>query len=665
MMRDREEMMISDEIKRLVPVLGKTTATRLSKAYLLGDETTRKRIIELVDIVKAGVFSDDELRETVLLQPPAKSIATAGEIEFGQVLYGKKRLYPMKIDSSMLLTHVGIFGSSGYGKTNLSYWLVKQLAEKGVPVLIFDFSKKNYRELLQTDLKDKIDIFTIGKDIAPFKFNPLQPPEGVQLSQWIKEFSSIFDHAYWLLGGGRHIILRGLNSVFTEKKSPVLSDLKSWLMDQGAERLAARERNWLSTATRPLESLCFKELGEVFKCQAGIVPSEFFAPGRITILELDALDTNDKTFFIEITLQWIRDWLLSRSQREKLAGVIILEEAHHVLNREKANKMGSETVIELVFREIRELGMGVIYIDQHPSLVSYPALGNTSTHIYMNLGLDTRRSSDVQDAAGMLGLKEEEADYLRKLSVGHGFMLCRRSGFTDPFLMEFPLVDVKKGSVTDDVVKKHMKGKVEALAKEAQEEKEDLPVQFSGELDEHEQIIVKAIASGEGAFTSQIYQATKMSGTTFKKKAQQLVDKDILGVRKAKKGKNRLYCYFFTPQAKELANKFAPKGSEKALPEVLGMLSQSGWTYESEGNKIVFEDGQNRQEIMVLTEPDRDALESCQTNHFICGNERLKNLAIQYAALRVWKTGRLEPIFVATARKFAEKGKFERIEFPA
>ncbi|MCH7761355.1 hypothetical protein IIA15_08185, partial [candidate division TA06 bacterium] len=274
---------------------------------------------------------------------------------------------------------------------NLSYSLIEKLSDQNVPVIIFDFSKRNYKDLLSTHLKDRINLYTLGRTPAPFKFNPLKPPPGILLSQWMKEFSSIFDHAYWLLGGGRAVILKALDNVFASNKHPTMQDLKAWLDEYGTSSLPSRERNWISTAMRPLESLCFKEVGDIFNIKEGILPSEFFTPGRITILELDALDTNDKTFFIEIILQWIRDWLLVNWKKEQLAGVVILEEAHHVLNREKAKKMGSETVMELVFREVRELGLGIIYIDQHPSMVSYPALGNTSTHVYMNLGLDTRQ----------------------------------------------------------------------------------------------------------------------------------------------------------------------------------------------------------------------------------------------------------------------------------
>src|SRR3989344_1848812 len=208
-MQDIKERIFSDEIKKLVPVLGKDTASRLAKAYLLGDETTKERVVEMVDAVKAAVFSDPELRNSVLMEPPTAA-AMHGDLDIGTVLYGRKKLHPFMIDSNKILTHVGVFGSSGYGKTNVSYVMIEQLIEKGIPVLVFDFSKRNYRDLLSTKLKDKIDIYTIGRNVAPFRFNPLRGPPGVSSVQWLKEFASIFDHAYWLLGGGTHIIVKAL-----------------------------------------------------------------------------------------------------------------------------------------------------------------------------------------------------------------------------------------------------------------------------------------------------------------------------------------------------------------------------------------------------------------------------------------------------------------------
>jgi hypothetical protein len=241
-------------------------------------------------------------------------------------------------------------------------------------------------------------------------------------------------------------------------------------------------------------------------------------------------------------------------------------------------------------------------------------------------------------------------------------MLCRRFGFTDPFLIQFPKMEIKKGSVRDADVKMHMKGRIGLLEEEIKEEK-PAPVQLRVDLDEAEELIVKTLANGEGAFTSQIYQAAKMSGSTFKKKVAELLDKGVLGVRKAKRGKNRLYCYFITPEAKDLAEKYGPKSSDKGVQEVINMLNEHGWVHQSEGNKIIFEDEGNRCEIMVVAGPDRRGLEAAETNYFVCGSERLKNLVIQYFAQRIWKTGMIADLFVATAKDFAEKGKFERIEF--
>lgn len=346
------EQLITDEIKKLIPVLGRENAAALSRAYLLGDEEIRKRIFEVVDAAKAAVFSSEEMSGSVLIEPPDRHIFSRGDFKVGTTLYGKKKLYPMRMKKESLLRHMAIFGSSGYGKTNLSYNLIRELSDKEIPVLVFDFSKRNYKDLLATSLRDRIQIFTVGKNTAPFKFNPLKPPPGVLVSQWIKEFAQIFDHAYWLLGGGRHVILKALDNIVEENEEPRLTDIKEWLSEYGGSNLAVRERNWLATAERPLESLCFKELGEVFDCDTGVLPSDFFQRGKITILELECLDTNDKGFFIEILLQWIRDWLIEIGSKEKLKGVIILEEAHHVLNREKAKKMGSETVVDLIFREV-------------------------------------------------------------------------------------------------------------------------------------------------------------------------------------------------------------------------------------------------------------------------------------------------------------------------
>ncbi len=676
---DRQEMLVSREIKRLVPVLGRDTAERINKAYLLGDEDTRKRVFEMLDVIKAAVFTEQGIGDTILLQPPEESVACRGDIEIGQIMYGKKKMYPIKLTKEMFLTHMGIFGSSGFGKTNISYWLIRKLAERNIPVLIFDFSKRNYKDLLGTDLKDRVDIYTIGRNVSPFRFNPLKPPDGISLSQWMKEFSSIFDHAYWLLGGGRHVILKSLDAVHDIVEKPRLSDLKRWIDKHGSSRIPVRERNWVATATRPLESLCFKELGQVFECDEGFRPSDFFRPGRITILELDALDTNDKTFFIEIMLQWIRDWLLVNNKKEELLGTVFLEEAHHILNREKASRLGAETVIDLVFREIRELGLGMVYMDQHPSLVSYPALGNTSTTIYLNLGLDSKQSSDVQDAANMLGLVDEEKGYLRRLSVGEGFMLCRRSDFQEPFLVKFDEVSIQKGLVTDLDIKTHMEGRVpkevfryEPRVLKPREGEKELKQEggkdmLAQEVEQAGRRIIKVLGEGRGAYSSQIYRELKMSGSTFITKVNKLREQGLVNVVNAKIKKNKMCYYFLTRDGEEFFRSVYGNRTgnvDMDMGRVSGMFANAGWNVQKEnGRMTISKDGKTVSFIVVDT-LDRDGIGGAVRNggRYLCADETIKNTVLQMAARFSKENGPIT-VAVTTLKNLEETGKFEKVEF--
>jgi DNA helicase HerA-like ATPase/DNA-binding MarR family transcriptional regulator len=684
---------VSDEIKRLVPILGKDKAARLETAYLLADEDSRKRILEMIDTLKAAVFSDKDLKNTVLIEPPAQEFVSNGDLQIGTVLYGKKKLYPLMIDRDTLLTHVGIFGSSGYGKTNLVYWLIMNLAQQNIPVLIFDFSKRNYRDLLSIpELKDKIRIYTLGRNIAPFRFNPLKPPEGVQISQWAKEFSEVFDHAYWMLGGGRHIILKALGAIYEAKspESPRIRDLKDWLEKYRNSQGSSREKNWISTAERPLESLCFRELGDVFDCEEGVMPSEFIKEGMITILELDPLSTNDKTFLIEIMLQWIRDACLVSGIREKLTGVIILEEAHHVLNREKSKRVGMETVMDLIFREIRELGIGVIYADQHPSLVSYPALGNTSTHIYMNLGLDTKYCSDILDATNMLGLKyEDEGDYLRRLPVGHAFILMRRLAFPYPFLVSFPLVEIKKGCVTDEMVNKYMESKLlevirsqrELMPKEINVENTPEP-EISHSIEEPDDKswkIIEILGNFHGSSTSEIYNLIGISGNSFKKRAENLCSMGLIASVIGKVYRQRAIYYFLTAEGEKIfESKFQRQienigiSTEDVMNFLISHFGLKGCriseknveqiTFEKEGSKICvnIENDLNKEKV----DDQINRLFKDGNLHFVCLSEKIKNFVIQRAAKYCFdhKLGDVT-VFVAGLNELREGNDFKRIEF--
>ena len=103
----------------------------------------------------------------------------------------------------------------------------------------------------------------------------------------------------------------------------------------------------------------------------------------------------------------------------------------------------------MLLREIRELGESVLCLDQHPSLISKPALGNTYTTFAFNL----KHRGDIAMIQDCLHLDSEQAGYLGRLEVGWAVVKLQGRWFF-PFLVKLPLVQMRKGAVTDNDVRR-------------------------------------------------------------------------------------------------------------------------------------------------------------------------------------------------------------------
>jgi len=200
---------------------------------------------------------------------------------------------------------------------------------------------------------------------------------------------------------------------------------------------------------RAVEVLCFGEMGNVLNSLRPLDVAGLL--DRRVILELDALTNADKTFLIESLLLWVHHYRLAQEAREDFKHAIIIEEAHHILLRKKQEVTGEETVTDVLLREIRELGESVICLDQPPSLISKPALGNTYTTFAFNL----KHRGDIAMIQDCLHLDSEQAGYLNRLEVGWAVVKLQGRWFF-PFLIKLPLVRLKKGSVTDDHIRRRL-----------------------------------------------------------------------------------------------------------------------------------------------------------------------------------------------------------------
>ena len=442
-------MSIEELFRKLRPVMGQQLDV-LWQEYLVADADVRQTIERTLRVTLAQRLSETFESEHVLLKPPPEHVAQ-GQYPVGAIYYGEERFYAFGLREEEFIQHIGIFGRSGSGKTNLAYLLLQALARAGKPFLVFDW-KRNYRDLIAQPVFSDLAVFTVGRSIAPFRFNPLVPPPGTQATVWLKKLIEVMCHAYFLGEGVSVLLMRAIDHLYQqaglyqgrEEACPTMADVHNYLL---AYRARGREAGWMESAMRAVEVLCFGEMGRVLNS-----PQPFDVAGllhRRVVLELDALTNADKTFLIESLLLWIHHYRLGQGQREDFKHVIIIEEAHHILLRKKQEVTGEETVTDVLLREIRELGESIICLDQHPSLISKPALGNT----YATFAFNLKHRGDIAMMQDCLHLDGEQAGYLGRLEVGWAMVKLQGRWFF-PFLVRLPLVEVRKGSATDECVQK-------------------------------------------------------------------------------------------------------------------------------------------------------------------------------------------------------------------
>jgi len=174
---------VRDLCRRMRPLIGER-ADRLFTAYTLEDDEGRKQLEFYLEALAAKHLGSG-LDSVGDLVPPSPAHAD-GPYRLGKVIYNGKSVSPFGLRESEWIQHVGVFGRSGAGKTNLGFEIMRQLVQAGKPVLVLDW-KRNYRDLLSLPELSGVQVYTLGRDVAPFSFNPLMPPQGTDPRTWLKQ----------------------------------------------------------------------------------------------------------------------------------------------------------------------------------------------------------------------------------------------------------------------------------------------------------------------------------------------------------------------------------------------------------------------------------------------------------------------------------------------
>lgn len=414
--------------------------------YLSGELEERQEASDLLDILLFQKLQKD-YKKRIFLDPPSPA-ECFGEYFLGSVLYPPRQPYAsFGLREPEWIKHLLIVGMTGTGKTNLAFQILREFQKRKKPFLVFDW-KRNYRDLLQLPEFSKLKVFTVGRPVQPFHFNPLIPPPGTAPGQWLTKLVDVLKHAYFVGEGVEYLLREAFDWVYEQcgffsepTKTPMFYQAYSYVLKK---HLQGRMSLWKASTLRVLGTLCYRHgLGPVLNTEESWTPEEFFQSG--IVLELDALSDSDKVFLTEAIILWLYEFRKQEGKREEFKHALLIEEGHHILSHKKESTEGAETIMETCLRQIREFGEAVIVIDQEPSKLSNSIKANTFCKLCFNLG----NGKDILEMATCMGLDGEEREYLHLLQVGEAIASLKERVLV-PLYLHFPKIGIRKGLISDE-----------------------------------------------------------------------------------------------------------------------------------------------------------------------------------------------------------------------
>ena len=369
-----------------------------------------------------------------------KSLIVLGYDEQGST--GNSHPIPRGLHIEVLKKHFSNFGLPGMGKTTSNINILIQLYERGIPFMVIESAKAEYRVLKRfkkhkkaifRKLAKALEIYTLGNEkVSPFRFNPLQILPGIDVDEHIENLLSCFKASIPVSTGSLPALLgEALERVYEEFPNPDKPPVMSDLIEKVEEVLASKG---YSTQTRfdmqtvievRLGVLAQRIIGKVFQSRKGIdighlmkVPS---------IIELDRLPCEQGCLStLSILLSICEKLKASPAPTKGLRYVIVIEEAHNLLGTSQS--MASEEVadpksfiadfISKMLVELRALGVGIILSDQHPSALDSGA----SKSVGSKLAFRQVYSEDRDELGRSMLFGNIEMQDIARLQPGEAFL---------------------------------------------------------------------------------------------------------------------------------------------------------------------------------------------------------------------------------------------------
>jgi len=400
-----------------------------------------------------------------------RSVTEGKNLSLGQVMDRSRKTSSLyKLGLNDISRHGLVAGVTGSGKTNTLFHILIQLWKQGVPFLVLEPAKTEYRSLFAASAVARdLRVFTLGQEeVSPLRINPFEVEPGVSIATHIDLLKSVFNASFgmWnplpqVLERCLHTIyrdygwdpVRGTNSRLTPETSsreqafPTLTDLY-YKVGEIVDSLGYEDRVTsdikASLMTR-LNSLRIGGKGVMLDTQRSIPMTELLS--RPTVIELEPIgDDDEKAFLMGLLLIRLYEHRRVTGSLEGtgLNHVVVVEEAHRLLanvppssNQEQSNVRGKavETFSNML-SEIRAYGEGFLVAEQIPSKLALDVIKNTNLKIVHRIVA----GDDRQVLGETMNMAPQQREMLSTLRVGQAVVFSE--GDDRPILVSVPYAKI-------------------------------------------------------------------------------------------------------------------------------------------------------------------------------------------------------------------------------
>ncbi|GIJ80420.1 DNA helicase HerA, contains HAS-barrel and ATPase domains [Micromonospora phaseoli] len=383
----------------------------------------------------------------------------ADSIAFGAVLDRHGNVgTELRVTTSSLNRHTFVCGATGAGKSQTVRHLLEQAAGVGLPWLVIEPAKAEYRRMANRLRGAGVVAVRPGEGRAPpAGFNPLRPVPGFPLQTHTDLVRALFLAAFDADEPFPQVLAAALARSYEQlgwdltlgeprrpghrPRYPTLGDLQQVaeeVVDQigyGRE-VADNVRGFIRVR---LASLRLGTTGSFFEGSHPIDVGRLLDSNVVFEIE-DVGDDRDKAFLMGALLIQLTEHLRVRVRREDspaqvtLRHLSVFEEAHRLLRRTDRPGPAAHAV-ELfagLLAEIRAYGEGLVIAEQIPEKLVPDVIKNTAVKIIHRLP-----ARDDRDAVGAtVNLTDRQSEFVVTLPPGVGAVFT--DGMDHPVLVRVP-----------------------------------------------------------------------------------------------------------------------------------------------------------------------------------------------------------------------------------